>query len=371
MKLRNAVIIIVVLLAGLLTTILTKKVVKTEYYDLQIEAAEKMIEASNAVKEKRLELGIEIDKKLDPLETGLIGEGAPLLGNSITTTLGILGAKKTSTNPNFASLIVKYFKELNLKKGDSVAVNFSSSFPALNIATMIALDLLELESVIHTSIGASTYGANIVEFTYLDMEKHLFESGIINRQTNLVSLGGEKDILDGITINDENFAESLYQRYISYDQLKISTSLKENVIYRYTNYKDNLTNIKVFVNVGGNWASQGEGYDLYPNGLNKLNSRPITKKSGVIDYFVNDHVPIINLLNIDELAKKNNMETNKDTPYKIGEGLQYYHVSYNKYFIVVTILLVYGLIYFDLYERNKIDLTGGLLINEKSSDWRI
>ena len=48
--------------------------------------------------------------------TGLIGpEWTPL-----TTSQGILEAKRTSLDPNFAALLVRYFKEAGLEAGDHV-----------------------------------------------------------------------------------------------------------------------------------------------------------------------------------------------------------------------------------------------------------
>ena len=120
-------------------------------------------------------IDIKIDKSLDKNETGLIG----LEWSGITTTLGDIEAKRTSTNPDFAALLVKLFKEIGLKKGDIVAANFSSSFPALNLAFISAADTLGLKAIIITSIGSSTYGGNIEDFTYLDMENYLYSKNFI------------------------------------------------------------------------------------------------------------------------------------------------------------------------------------------------
>lgn len=365
MKFKVSIILVITIICGLTLVCFTKEETKTAYYNEQIEATNKTQEAFKAVKEKRLELGIDIKKNLDPLETGLIGDTQTIDSYSITTTLGILEAKRISTNPNFAALIVKYFKDLDLKENDEVAVNFSSSFPALNIATLVALDTLKLKSVIQTSIGSSTYGANIIDFTYLDMEKHLYDENIITRKSDLISLGGEKDILAGMRQNDEAFIASMYNRYIDYDQIK-ETNLQKNVNYRYKYYKNRLNNIKVFINVGGNLASHGAGFNNYTNGLVKFNSKPLNKNSGLIDYFVNDHVQIINLLNIEDLAKKNNLQTNVETVYyKVGIGKQYYETNYQTEIIIITLILVYTIMFYDLFRRNAIKLKEGVFFNEE------
>ena len=51
-----------------------------------------------------------------------------------------------------------------------------------------------LEAVMVNSVGSSTYGGNIEEFTYIDMENYLFSKGIIRNRSRGFSLGGIGDI---------------------------------------------------------------------------------------------------------------------------------------------------------------------------------
>ena len=164
--------------------------IKSPYYSEMVEASEKMKIISTEIKNERIRRGITIDKNLDINETGLIGEE----WSGITTTLGNLESKRTSTNPDFAALLVKLFKEKGLKKGDIIAANLSSSFPALNLSLIAAADTLGLEAVMVNSVGSSTYGGNIEDFTYLDMENHLFSKGMIRNRSRGFSLGGIGDI---------------------------------------------------------------------------------------------------------------------------------------------------------------------------------
>jgi poly-gamma-glutamate system protein len=53
---------------------------------------------------------------------------------SLTTDAGNLEAKQTAINPNWAAVIVDLLQQANVKERDPVAVSFSGSFPALNIA---------------------------------------------------------------------------------------------------------------------------------------------------------------------------------------------------------------------------------------------
>ncbi|MBE3114403.1 MAG: poly-gamma-glutamate system protein, partial [Actinobacteria bacterium] len=105
---------LIILLVGLLLIERTKFVQPTAYYTEQIQAAQLMKSSLEAIKEERLKRAIRLDLSLDPNQTGIIGEEY----TELTTTLGNLEAKRTSSNPAFAALLVKYFKEANLKKGD-------------------------------------------------------------------------------------------------------------------------------------------------------------------------------------------------------------------------------------------------------------
>ena len=163
-------LIIAAILVTSATVILDKgqKFIPTPYYELQVAAAQQMQRCIDSLKFASI---MPVAKKLDPNQTNLIGvEYSP-----ITTTLGNLKAKRSSTNPDFAALIVRWFHEIDLKKGDIIAIGGSGSFPALILATICAAEVMKLKPVIILSLGASSYGANRPNFTYLDIENFLFQ----------------------------------------------------------------------------------------------------------------------------------------------------------------------------------------------------
>ena len=149
-------------------------------------AMELMQRSAEAIKKEKQRLGIPIDRRLDPNETGLIGDEY----TDITTTLGSLAAKRTSTNPAFAAVIVDMLDRAGVRPGDQVAINFSGSFPALNIAVLSAVRVLNLHPAIISSEGASMYGANHPDLTWLDMERVLAEIGLLPYRSIAASLGG-------------------------------------------------------------------------------------------------------------------------------------------------------------------------------------
>ena len=86
----------------------SKTLVRAPYYEEKITAANLTARAFTEVKWASDSLHIPIDRINDPNETGLIG----LQYSHLTTQRGDLNAKLTSTNPNYAALIVQLLKML-------------------------------------------------------------------------------------------------------------------------------------------------------------------------------------------------------------------------------------------------------------------
>ncbi|MDQ7795442.1 MAG: poly-gamma-glutamate system protein, partial [Spirochaetia bacterium] len=102
---------------GLVVSILAASLVLAEVFSKQVEhpafsqmqdAADRMTRAEAAIAARRVALGIAIDPNLDPYRTGLIGAESSFL----TTTVGDIVAKRTTTTTAFAALVVRYFYEL-------------------------------------------------------------------------------------------------------------------------------------------------------------------------------------------------------------------------------------------------------------------
>ena len=190
MKNQYRALALVVLAAALVLLELTKGTVLTEDAPEKRAASQRAAACYEAIYAEKLSRGLEMDAGADINRTGMIG----LDYSFITTTVGNLEAKRTSTNPNMAAVVVDMLHELKLQPGDKVAVNCSGSFPALNIAVMCALQELQLEPYLISSFGSSTHGANDPEFTYLDMEHLLVEQGLLTHKSDLFSIGGMEDL---------------------------------------------------------------------------------------------------------------------------------------------------------------------------------
>jgi len=320
----------------------TKILEKDIYYDEKIKAFMIMQEALKTIRDERIRRGIDIDKSIDINDTGIIG----VEYSSITTTLGSLEAKRTSANPSFAAVIVDMMKELKLQKGDWIAVNFSGSFPALNIAVLSAAEALELNPIVMASVGASTYGANIPEFNYIHMEELLYQKGIIHTKSILNSLGGSNDIGSDM---DEDTRNMILNQLAKYERnILIEEDLDKNIEKRYEIYQtESHKRIKCFVNVGGNLVSLGgEGdWNNVGSGIIKPGASRVIPASGLIGKFLSQGIPVINIINIKELAVEYDLPIDPYPIPEIGKDKIYYTYRYPSgmiiFIIVMTVIAVY------------------------------
>ena len=280
-------------------------------YDRMLDAANRAQAAFTAVKDEKLRRGLSIQKSDDLNETGLIGDYFP----SITTTLGNLEAKRTSVNPNAAALVVRLLYDAGVRPGDRIAVNCSASFPALNLAVLCAMDAMELEGMIFSSVGASTYGANLEEFTYPDMEYFLYTGGYIHRKSEFVSFGGAND--QGLEFS-EDVKNSIRIRLAGLGyQIWETADLDENIQARLDCYG----NIACFVNVGGNLVSTG-GSTAYDSGSGLLEDS--FDHRGLIGQYWTREIPVLHLLNLKKLFPQYGLPVDPIPMPQPGEGSVYY-----------------------------------------------
>lgn len=310
------------------------------YYGAQIEAAEIMKESTAIIRDYRLSLGIPIDPELDPNGTGLIGDEF----TDITTSVGNLEAKRTATNPAFAALVVRYFKEAGLGPGDVVAVGASGSFPALILATLSAARALDLEPIVIYSVGASMYGATLPNLTFVDMLARLNQTGLLPYRLAAVSLGGEGDAGEGTLIGEgEPVMEEIARRagvpLIREDTIAGSIEKRLEIYRKVAGDRP----IRCFVNTGG--ATPNYGNTLasleFPNGL--VMRPPVMSMApdrGLIFEFAAAGVPVINLLDVRGLAIKNGLPVDPVPLPPVGEGQVYYETGrYSRGLAVLALIL--------------------------------
>jgi poly-gamma-glutamate system protein len=282
------------------------------YYDLKIKAATLDQKCQSAIRDELKKRGIAIDFENDPNGSGLIGEQSTL----ITTDLGDLRSKLSSTNPNFAAVFVDLFKESGIKRGDKIAVALTGSLPGVNIALYSACDVMGIEPVVITSVGSSTWGANNPAFTWLDMEKLLFDAKLINTHSIAASLGGGTDNGRGLSITgrkllldaiNRNGVEPIFTGNLE-GALQNAGSLKKNIDRRMQIYDHESKGraYSAYVNIGGGLASLGSAQNgkLIPAGVNFHFDQANFPARGVINIMAERKIPIIHVMEVTDIANQ-------------------------------------------------------------------
>jgi len=272
----------------------------------ELEAARLMQEAEKEIYSCQQKLGLSPEKSpFDPMRTGLIGlESSPL-----TTTLGQLEAKRTTTNPALAALLVRLLRQAGVEKGQVVAADASSSFPALIVATYCATRAMGVDLLAIVSIGSSQWGANQPEFSWLSMENCLRQAGFNQHRLLAVSWGGEDDsgreYPDDLKIKLRQEAQTLGLTFLQ------PAGLKTMVETHFRLFKEAAGGqpIRAFINIGGSLVNLGRDssiLELRP-GLTQVKKIPPEDRCGLIQWMAREGVPIIHLLNIRGLAARYNL----------------------------------------------------------------
>lgn len=329
-----------------------KEDVRLKYFDQKIEAAKLAKEAADDIKEFRMHKGLFIDVVNDPNETALVGQDI----TPITTDRGYIEAKLTATNPNFAAVVVDMLMEAGVEKNDVVAVAITGSFPGLNIAVHSAIQTLNLKPIIITSVGASNWGANDPYYTWLDMERSLFNAGIFKNKSVAASIGGGLDRGRGLSPEGRQLIIEAIERnkveFINEEHLESSIH-KRLDIYDNQRKKDK---IKAFINVGGGISSVGsiENVNYIPSGLSKslpMRNYPVR---GLIVQMAERNIPIIHLLNVNQLAQEYGLQINPTPLPRPGEGEIFIQRRYSVPLTAgVTLFLTLAISFIFLMERKR------------------
>lgn len=329
-----------------------KEDAKRKWYDQKLEAAKTAQAAFDYLKNYRLQKGVFVDAINDPNETALIGQDI----TPITTDRGYIESKLTALNPNFAAVIVEMLKEAELKPGDNVAVSFTGSLPGINICVVSALQTLKLNPIIITSVGSSNWGANDPNFTWLDMERILFNAGIFKFKSIAASIGGGLDKGRGLSPEGRAFIDSAITRnnvyFINEEYLEKSIEKRMEI------YKEQSSDrqIKAFINVGGGIASLGstENAKFIPTGL--IESLPMKNfpASGVLIKMASKNIPVLHLLNVTQLAEKYGLPVSPKPLPKPGSGEVFVKKQYNVLLtVIVTSILIILIVSVFVYEQKR------------------
>ena len=326
-------------------------------YEQKVQAAELMKKGMDVLKGSRMESGVFIDIENDPNETGLVGSPFSL----ITTDEGDLDSKLTTLDPNLSAGIVDLMVQLNLSSKDTVAVLMTGSMPGANIAVLTACKALDIYPISITSVGASQWGANQVDFSWLDMEKILLENDLIPAKSIAASIGGRNDMGRLLSPAGRNIIID----NIKYHDIPIirKDRLAENIEHRMDIFSGikKISDYKAVINVGGGVASLGTSFNLrllppgvvYRSDISNI-GRP-GGIEGVLSKFLNSNVPGLHILNIRPLTEQFKMPFAPIPIPEIGSGSLYADERYNIWVAALCLLVVSGSVFsVGLHSKRKI-----------------
>lgn len=321
------------------------------HMDQKIAAATRTVRCFEAIRLARLGMPEGHDLENDPASSGLIGQENTL----ITTDRGVLESKLTSVNPNFAAVMVDDFHRIGLKPGDVIAVALTGSFPAMNIAALVAAEEMGLRPVVITSLGASMWGANDPDFTWLDMEAFLVDRRLLKTRSAAASLGGSNDRGRGLSPRGRLLLREAVERN-GVDLISVPT-LDESVIRRVEIYarEAGSDNIRAFINVGGGAAAIGnrQSARLIRAGVNRTIPRYNWSRWGVAHHMSVLGVPVIHVLNMETIARRHGMPIAPEAVPPVGEGTIFHREAYDLKVAIPALLLYLVLCFRVLRARQR------------------
>lgn len=236
--------------------------------------------------------------------SGLIGaESTPLV-----TTMGTLEAKRTATDPRWASVLTRRLSAEGIGPGNLVAAGFSGSFPGLNLAVMAAARALGADLVAVSSVTASTWGANQPGFTWPEIECRVVGAGLLPRATAAVTAGGDDDSGLGLDPDARVLAARIRDQAASClgaAALRPS-DFHDAVGQRMALYRRAAGGrpVALYINVGGTAGSLGRSAAVLRLRSGFVPAVPFDRSEdrGVMARFAEQHVRVLTLLNVRDLA---------------------------------------------------------------------
>ena len=242
-------------------------------------------------------------------------------------------------------MVVRLLNEAGVQRGDVVAVAASGSFPALNLATYSALEIMEVRGIIIVSAAASQWGANVPGMIWVDMTRELRNANLLKTKAVAATVGGEQD--RGIGLSREGITS--IRRSIERAGIRLlePTSYEDAVAKRIAVYREHAgaDPIKAFVNVGGGHATTGpDSIDhFFKAGLSYTASPRAFTVPTVMGYFLTQGIPTINLSGVKTLSIRYNMPYPPVMEPAVGSGGVYSAATYRRWLAALMILFLLGL----------------------------
>lgn len=312
----------------------TKRTVPSRWYETKIAAARLSAKAFEVVRNYRLnELHLPIDSVNDPNLTGLVG----VQFSQITYGRTDLSDALTTTNPNFSAALIEMFYKAGAKAGDTIAINWDGTYPALNIQILAVAKTLGLIPVIVTDQSAGMWGANYPGWTWLEIEQVLRQAGLWDFSSVLATRGGETDDGRGFSPEGRMILDSVAK--LTGVPLFVPESLSEAVAKRAAIFE----RCRLLVAVGQ--ASSNSGDPLV-----RLPSRVITERiakagTGIVAEFLNRRLPVIHIGSPRRVASDYRLPIAPVPLGEIGKGRLFYEARYSVVGALLLAIVLFGLLF--------------------------
>jgi poly-gamma-glutamate system protein len=329
---------------------MTRQMQPRPFLKQKMAAATRAVRCFEAIRLDRMGAPSTLDMENDPEASGLIGQEHTLT----TTDRGVLEAKLTTVNPNFAAVFVEYFHKARLKRGDAVAFSLTGSFPAMNIAALAAAQEMGLRPLVITSAGASMWGANDPSFTWLDMESFLREKGILDARSLAASLGGSNDRGRALSPKGRTLLrEAIERNKVAFIR---EPTLEQAVARRIAMYDSaaGVGGVRAYVNIGGGAASLGneQSSALIKPGFNRMIPEYNWTQRGTLHHYAQKGLPIIHILDVQKIAEAYGLPIVPEAVPPVGEGEIFYREAYDLR-IAIPALITYLILCFGVLRSRK------------------
>lgn len=254
--------------------------------------------AFRIVDERKRAAGLPFPRESPVVWAALLGEEY----TPLTTTLGSRAAKEVASNPAWAALLVRWLHDAEVMRNDAVAITASSSFPGLIISALAAVAEIGARPVLVVSLGASAFGANSEEATWLEFAAWLAEAGILETGATAVTMGGESDRGEGLLPEGRAAIRAAAQRHGV--ELLEPGDLAEACAIRLRLFGERSP--AALINVGGGQAAVGRCLhaSALPIGPWKRYLACACPERGVMASLWEQGVPVIHLLRVRDLASR-------------------------------------------------------------------
>jgi len=300
-----------------------------------------MVESIELLRSELVAKGINSGEDSLSFGSFLIGPGESI----IKTTSGSFISKQSTLNPDFGAMITEMLIELEIEKGNKVALSYTGSYPGANLAVLSALEAMDVSAVIIASCGSSQYGATHPECTWIDMETHLSRQNIFSNSSTLASIGGGFDLGIQLRIEGKKVCESsIYNNTIEFLNIK---NPQKNIQKRMDHLLSGRDDISLFINVGGGVYSTGDSLQRSktPAGIIYPGDMPGNSNGTVIERFLDMDIPVININHINILSEWYELPYPPKRNYRYGTGSLFYsQKQYNPVVILIAFCISTGMV---------------------------